>query len=70
MEWPLFAFSDSFGNIFVFNAYKNYLLQRIPLDPDGYQTDLRICKLFISSEYIMYALTYSQKKFSLYSFNL
>jgi hypothetical protein len=35
MEWPLFAFGDTFGNIFVYNAYKNYMLQRIPLDPDG-----------------------------------
>ena len=26
LEWPIFAFADSFGNIFIYNAYKNYII--------------------------------------------
>lgn len=26
LEFPLFVFADSNGNIFVYNAYKNYLM--------------------------------------------
>lgn len=66
LEWPLFAFADSFGNIFVYNAYKNYLLQRIPLDPQGESTDLRICKIYISPDYHLYAHTYSEGVFRLF----
>lgn len=51
MEWPILAFADSFGNIFVYNAYKNYMLQRIPLDPSSERDDLRIIKMFMSSTY-------------------
>jgi hypothetical protein len=70
MEWPLFTFGDSFGNLFVYNAYKNYMIQRIPLDPEGKKTDLRICKIFIASDYNMYVMTYSEGYFHLYAINL
>lgn len=51
MEWPLFCFADGFGNIFVYNCYKTYMLQRIPLDPKEERNDLRIIKLHMSKDY-------------------
>ena len=70
LEWPIFAFADSFGNIFVYNAYKNYMIQRVSLDPERKCLDLRIAKLYISPDYHLYAFAYTGGMFRLYRLNL
>lgn len=46
------------------------MIQRIPLNPDNKLTDIRISKIFITSDYTMYALVYSEGVYRLYVINL
>ena len=70
MQWPMFAFADNFGNVFIYNTQKNYMIQRIPMDPEMQRTDLRICKISISTNYTCYVLAYSELNFMLYQIDL
>lgn len=70
MQWPIFGFADNFGNVFFYNTYTNYVIQRVEMDPEMLRTDLRICKMFISTDYHCYVLAYSEEKFMLYRIDL
>ena len=40
------------------------------MDPDLQMTDLRICKIYVSTDYTCYVLTYSDLTFKLYQISL